>query len=362
MVNLNLALQDMQTLIEVESPSADLAACAKVVQVANELLTQRLGSAGEVITVAGRDHLWWGAEKPTVLLLGHIDTVWPIGSLKEIPFAINGDKLTGPGCVDMKSGVVQGIHAIAQANHDGVAFLLTTDEEIGSTTSRALIEKAAATAKAVLVLECAQHEALKTARKGTSDYKIIAHGLAAHAGLEPEKGINAGLAISEIALAVSQIGNAELGTTVTPTVIKAGTTTNTVPAQAELSIDVRCWSAAEQQRVDQNMRAISSNLPGIRIEVLGGINRPPMEASMSMELFALAKQLAPAAGVIELANAEVGGASDGNFTAALGIPTIDGLGAVGAGSHAQTEWVSVLAIEPRVKLLAAMITHLLKTN
>jgi glutamate carboxypeptidase len=362
MVNLKLALEDMQTLIETESPSENLAACSQVVEVANQLLAKRLGSAGKVISVQGRDHLWWGAEQPKVLLLGHIDTVWPIGTLAEIPFAINGDKLTGPGCVDMKSGVVQGIHALAEINSDQVAFLLTTDEEIGSTTSRALIEQAAASAAAVLVLECAQHEALKTARKGTSDYKVIAHGLAAHAGLEPEKGINAGLAISEIALSVSQIGNAELGTTVTPTVIKAGTTTNTVPAEAELSIDVRCWSASEQQRVDQAIKSVSSKLPGIKIEVRGGINRPPMESKMSMGLYEIAQELAPAAGVLDLKNAEVGGASDGNFTAALGIPTIDGLGAVGAGSHARNEWVSVAAIEPRVKLLAAMTAHLLKSN
>jgi glutamate carboxypeptidase len=362
MVNLKLALEDMQTLIETESPSENLAACSKVVEVANQLLEKRLGSAGKVITVQGRDHLWWGAEKPKVLLLGHIDTVWPIGTLAEIPFAITGDKLTGPGCVDMKSGVVQGIHALAEIDSDEIALLLTTDEEIGSTTSRALIEQAAASAVAVLVLECAQHEALKTARKGTSDYKVIAHGLAAHAGLEPEKGINAGLAISEIALSVSKIGNAELGTTVTPTVIKAGTTTNTVPAEAELSIDVRCWSASEQQRVDQTIKAISSTMPGIKIEVRGGINRPPMESKMSMGLYEIAQALAPAAGIPDLKNAEVGGASDGNFTAALGIATIDGLGAVGAGSHARTEWVSVAAIEPRVKLLAAMAAHLLKTN
>lgn len=351
----------MQTLIETESPSADLAACSEVVRVTNDMLTQRLGVPGKVMNVAGRDHLWWGEEKPKVLVLGHIDTVWPIGTLTEIPFAVTGDKLTGPGCVDMKSGVVQGIHAIAEANQSGVAYLLTTDEEIGSETSRKLIEQAAASAVAVLVLECAQNEALKTARKGTSNYEIVAHGLAAHAGLEPEKGINAGLAISEIALSVSKIGNMELGTTVTPTVIKAGTTTNTVPALAELSIDVRAWSAAEQQRVDREINAITSSIPGIKIEIKGGINRPPMESSMSMGLFGLAQEIAPTVGIENLANAEVGGASDGNFTAALGIPTIDGLGAVGAGSHARSEWVSVSAIEPRVKLLAGMITRLLES-
>lgn len=359
MVNLQSALADMQTLIEIESPSSDLDACARVVQVANQLLTQRLGTPGKVIQVDGRDHLWWGEEQPKVLVLGHLDTVWPIGTLKEIPFAINGDVLTGPGCVDMKSGVVQGIHAIAEAEKQGVGFLLTTDEEIGSATSRKLIESAAAYAKAVLVLECAQHEALKTARKGTSNYEIVAHGLASHAGLEPEKGINAGLAISEIALSVSRIGNPEIGTTVTPTVIKAGTTTNTVPAHAELSIDVRCWSVSEQQRVDQEIRAVSSTIPGIRIEVLGGINRPPMETKMSMGLYELAREIAPSVGIASLANAEVGGASDGNFTAALGVPTIDGLGAVGAGSHAKNEWVSLSAIVPRVNLLAGMITRLL---
>lgn len=361
MVNLKSVLADMQTLIETESPSADLAACSQVVAVANQMLQERLGSTGKVITVDGRDHLWWGSDKPKVLLLGHLDTVWPIGTLSEIPFAVNGDVLTGPGCVDMKSGVVQAIHGIAAANHPEVALLLTTDEEIGSTTSRNLIETAAASAVAVLVLECAQHEALKTARKGTSNYEIVAHGLATHAGLEPEKGINAGLAISEIALKVSQIGNPKLGTTVTPTVIKAGTTTNTVPDLASLSIDVRAWSAVEQQRVDQEIKEINSTIPGIKIEVLGSINRPPMESKMSMGLYELAKEIAPSVGITDLANAEVGGASDGNFTAAIGVPTIDGLGAVGAGSHARNEWVSISAIEPRVNLLAGMITRLLNT-
>jgi glutamate carboxypeptidase len=352
----------MQTLIELESPSADLEACAAVVAAANEMLLQHLGSKGRVINVSGRDHLWWGVEEPKVLVLGHLDTVWPIGTITEIPFAINGDALTGPGCVDMKSGVVQGIHAIAQVENAQVALLLTTDEEIGSETSRKLIETAAANAAAVLVLECAQNEALKTARKGTSNYEIVAHGLAAHAGLEPEKGINAGLAISEIALSVSRISNSELGTTVTPTVIRAGTTTNTVPAQAQLSIDVRAWSQSEQQRVDTEIRAIQSSIPGIKIEVLGGINRPPMESKMSLDLFKLAQQLAPEIGIPNLECAEVGGASDGNFTAALGVPTIDGLGAVGAGSHARTEWVSVSAIVPRINLLSEMITQLLKSK
>lgn len=352
----------MQTLIETESPSADLAACERVIRVANNMLLERLGSAGKVINVAGRDHLWWGAEKPKILLLGHLDTVWPIGTLTEIPFAIDGDKLTGPGCVDMKSGVVQAIHAIAEVKSDEIALLLTTDEEIGSETSRGLIETAAANAVAVLVLECAHDEALKIARKGTSNYEIIAHGLAAHAGLEPEKGINAGLAISEIALSVSKIGNPELGTTVTPTLIKAGTTTNTVPALAELSIDVRCWSAVEQQRVHSEINAITSSIPGIKIEVRGAINRPPMETAMSEKLFDLAQSVAAELGISKLTSAAVGGASDGNFTAALGVPTLDGLGAVGAGSHARNEWVSVSAIEPRVKLLAGMITRLLDSN
>lgn len=362
MVNLNDVLADMQSLIELESPSADLTACGQVVELTNEMLFSRLGKKGRVITVSGRDHLWWGSENPKVLLLGHIDTVWPIGTLKEIPFAINGDVLTGPGCVDMKSGVVQAIHAIAQINHPDVALLLTTDEEIGSETSRKLIEDAARGAIAVLVLECAQHEALKTARKGTSNYEIVANGLASHAGLEPEKGINAGLAISEIALSVNKIGNAELGTTVTPTVISAGTTTNTVPARAQLSIDVRAWSIDEQKRVDSEIKAVSSSLPGIKIEVLGSINRPPMESRMSMGLFELAQEVAKDLGLPKLENAQVGGASDGNFTAALGIPTIDGLGAVGTGSHAKSEWVSVSAILPRINLLAGMITRLLKAN
>jgi glutamate carboxypeptidase len=359
MVDLKAVLQDMQTLIEVESPSEDLKACLDVVITANQILENRLGSKGKLIEVAGRTHLWWGSDTPQVLLLGHLDTVWPLGSISEIPFNVASDKLTGPGCVDMKCGVVQGIHAIKLALDPRIALLLTTDEEIGSKTSRALIEKAAASAKGCLVLECAQDGALKIARKGTSDYKIIAHGLASHAGLEPEKGINAGVAISEIVLNIQKIANSDLGTTVTPTVIHAGTTTNTVPAKAELSIDVRSWSIAEQQRVDLEVRKITSTVPGIKIEVTGGVNRPPMEKSMSESLYQLATEVVKDLELESIGAAEVGGASDGNFTAALGTKTIDGLGAVGAGSHAKTEWVSVTDIEPRVKLLAGMISKLL---
>jgi glutamate carboxypeptidase len=238
--------------------------------------------------------------------------------------------------------------------------LLTADEEIGSPSSRALIEDTAAGAGAALILEPSAGAALKTARKGVSNYRVTVHGRAAHAGLEPEKGANATVEMAFAVLAVSALARPRSGTTVTPTVLRSGTATNVVPAEAVLQVDVRTATPEEQARVDVALRGLIAAVPGTTIEVTGGPNRPPLPASASADLFERAQRIAQHLGQAPLTSIEVGGGSDGNFTAALGVPTLDGLGAVGGGAHAEGEHVVLAAIPERIALLAGLVTDLLK--
>jgi len=260
---------------------------------------------------------------------------------------------------------VQAIHALSGLLADGVdltgsCLLVTGDEEIGSPTSRALIEEEARGCAACFVLEGAGSAgALKTGRKGTSAYRFDITGRAAHAGIEPEKGINAGVELSHLILAVAAMGVPETGTTVTPTVAVVGTTTNTVPAAAFLEIDVRVSSQAEQDRVDQQLRSVRPTLTGAVLTVSGGPNRPPMEPASGAALFARADELSQRYGWGALTQTTVGGASDGNFTAGIGVPTLDGLGAVGGGAHADDEHVLVDLLVPRTQLLMALLTDVL---
>ncbi|WP_394619959.1 M20 family metallopeptidase [Lentzea sp. JNUCC 0626] len=350
-------LNDIERLVSCESPSDDLAAVARSAEVTAEVGAALLGAEPERIVVDGRTHLRWrlGSGPRKVLLLGHHDTVWPIGTLARIPFGVTGGVLRGPGCFDMKTGLAMIFHAVAAAGcPDGTTILVTGDEEIGSPSSRDLIETEAQAHQAVLVTEgSADGGALKTERKGTSMYEVTLHGRAAHAGLEPERGVNATIEAAHQILAVAGLADPVLGTTVVPTVLSSGTTTNTVPAQGSFKIDVRVRTLAEQQRVDADMRALRPVLDGSEVEVSGGPNRPPMEPTMTTALFERAERLLP--GVTQAA---VGGASDGNFTAGLGIPTLDGLGAVGGGAHAENEHVLVSEIGPRTDLLAALVKEL----
>ena len=354
-------LEELEALVEVESPSADEAATERAARLVDDLLLAHLGSRGRWLADGGRGHLLWSGGGPvSVLLLGHVDTVWPTGTTARWPFRLEGGRATGPGVFDMKAGLVQGIHALAGLDDlTGVALLVTTDEEVGSPTSRALVESTARGARAALVLEPSAGGALKSARKGVSTYELVVHGRAAHAGLEPEKGANAGVELAGQLLRVLKLADPRLGTTVTPTLLSAGTTSNTVPASGRLALDVRAAVPAEQDRVDRALRSLVPAVPGTRLELLGGPNRPPLDPAAAAELVLRARRVASELGLPPLADVAVGGGSDGNLTAGVGVPTLDGLGAVGDGAHAEGEHVLVDAMPQRAALVGRLVQELL---
>lgn len=359
-VGLDTLLADVEELVTCESPSDDLAAVARSADVVAALGERILGVAPERFVVDGRTHLRWRFGEPRVLVLGHHDTVWPLGSLQRHPFRVAEGVLRGPGCFDMKAGVVLALHAVAALpDRDGVSVLITGDEELGSGSSQELIEAEAAGCVAALVLEAAaEGGALKVARKGVSLYRVVVSGRAAHAGLEPERGVNASIEAARLLLRVAELGDADLGTTVTPTVMSGGRTTNTVPDEAVFAVDVRVRTTAEQDRVDAAMRALAPALPGASVRIDGGPNRRPMEESASAALFARAIAIADAAGLTPFRGVAVGGASDGNLTAGIGVPTLDGLGAVGGGAHADDEHLIVSFLPERLILLTGLLTEL----
>jgi glutamate carboxypeptidase len=353
-------LDDVAELVRIESPSSDPAAVTRCQQRFADLLVERTGVPASLVEVEGVTHLSWAVGEPRVLLLGHLDTVWPHGTLERLPFAVEDDRMTGPGVFDMKTGAAMMLHALAGLDDlDGMAVLLTGDEEVGAPTSRALIEDTARDARAVLVLEAAQGEAVKVARKGVGTYRLEVTGRAAHAGLEPEAGANALVELAHQVLAITGLRDADAGTTVTPTVTTAGTTMNTVPARAEAAVDSRAWTPDEQQRVDAALRALAPQVDGCTLTLHGGINRPPLTEATTRALFDRACRVAADLGLPPLASATVGGASDGNFAGALGVPTLDGLGAVGHGAHAEDEHVRVSALPDRTRLLTALCADLL---
>ncbi|MFF5207032.1 M20 family metallopeptidase [Streptosporangium sp. NPDC000396] len=369
-MNLDRMLQDLEELVVCESFSADHEAVARSAGVVADQGYGKLGARPETIVIDGVTHLRWAFGTPRVLLVGHHDTVWPIGTLERHPWSLVDGIARGPGVFDMKAGLVQMFHALAALpSLDGVCVLVTGDEEVGSRSSRALIEESARGCAATFVLEAgADGGALKTARKGTSNYEITVYGKAAHAGLEPHKGANAGIELAHQILALSTLASTVndgatlngLGpTTVTPTVLSGGTTTNTVPALASVEVDVRVPTTAAQARVDELMRVLIPRVPGTRLEVSGGPNRPPLEEASSARLFELACRIAKDSGMEPLRGVAVGGASDGNFTAGIGCPTLDGLGAVGGGAHAAHEHVLVAEMPGRARLLSGLVASVL---
>jgi glutamate carboxypeptidase len=358
-------LDDLRTLVECESPSADHAAVARSADIVAGIGAALLGFDPERIVVEGVTHLRWRCGGDTrALVLAHHDTVWPVGSLATHPFTIEGGMLRGPGSFDMKAGLTMAFHAIAALpDPAGVTLLVTGDEEVGSTTSRALIESAAAGARAVFVLEAsADGGALKLARKGVSTYEVVVTGRAAHAGLEPERGANAAIELAHQVLAIATLADPDAGTTVTPTVLAAGTTVNTVAALGSVHVDVRAWTTAEQERVDAAIHSLMSHVQGTVLEIRGGPNRPPLEQSASAGLFAQAQAIAADLGMPPLTGAAVGGGSDGNFTAGIGVPTLDGLGAVGGGAHADDEHVVLAELEPRTRLLTGLLGRAIEAD
>ncbi len=354
-------IEDLQKLVELESPSEDLKACRAVVELAVKIADENLNSAAEIVEENGRPVFWWGSKNPKIVLLAHLDTVWPTGSYLPT-WSVTGDIAKGPGVFDMKAGFLQAIYAVKEISdaHSKVAIIATTDEELGSQTSRALIERVSKSASAVLVLEASLNGKVKTGRKGTAMYQIALHGRASHAGLEPEKGINATTEIAAIVIEVAKLANPEFGTTVVPTVMRAGTTTNTVPALATLDIDIRSFSAAELIRVDRSIKSLVAAHSEAKLEVTGGINRPPLETSATLELYEILEKVASEIGMQPIGHASVGGASDGNFAAAAGARVLDGLGAVGDGAHAPHEQILLSSIPSRVKLLTAFIKELIR--
>lgn len=262
----------VRRLIECESPSADDEAVARSADVVEDVGTALLGVAPERIIVDGCTHLRWRFGVVTrVLLLAHHDTVWPVGTLTRLPFSVQDGVMRGPGSFDMKTGLAMMLHAIAALDdREGVTLLVTGDEETGSRRSRALIEETARGASAALVAEASEQGAWKAARKGVAMYEFVVHGRAAHAGLEPERGVNATIALAHLALAATALSDPGTGTTVTPTRADAGTTGNTVPAEARLFVDVRAWSLAELERVDAALRSHISPVPEARLTVHGG--------------------------------------------------------------------------------------------
>ncbi len=304
-----------------------------------------------------------GGAGSRVMLLGHFDTVWDVGTLKTMPFREERGRLWGPGVLDMKTGIVQMLFAISTLRgvQGGlprpVTVLLVTDEEVGSESSRAITEGIAKECAAVFVLEPSfgLQGALKTARKGVGDYTVKVTGKAAHAGLDFDKGASAILELSRQLLKIEKFTQLKKGITVNPGVIRGGTRNNVIAAEASVDVDIRITQMSQAAGLARKFRGLKAIDRRCKLQVEGGVNRPPLERTEAVaKLFAMAKSLGREIG-LNLKEASVGGGSDGNFTAGLGIPTLDGLGAPGEGAHAVNESVVVDHLVPRTALLARLI-------
>jgi glutamate carboxypeptidase len=354
----------LAALVGAESPSADPDACASCAAVADDLALRIVRRRAEQVVCKGRTHLRWRfGDRTRVLLVGHLDTVWPAGTLARWPFSVADGRASGPGVFDMKAGVVQMLFALGllgeQRSLDGVTMVLTTDEELGSLTSRAFLCEEARGAEAALVLEPSAGGALKTERKGVAVYRLDVVGRAAHAGLHPERGVNAALEVSEAVVELARLARPFAGTTVTPSLMNAGTATNTVPPSASAHFDVRFTTLDEAERVDAGFAAVQSRHPDARLAAEREVFVPPLERAASRGLFVRAQRVASDLGLGNLGEASVGGGSDGNHIAALGVPTLDGLGAIGDHAHAEGEFVVVPAMAERSALVAALVDDLL---
>lgn len=371
LANHDWLLELIETLVAMESPSDDPAAVNRC----GAELASRLEALGGTITridspTAG-DHLRaaFGSGSRQILLLGHFDTVWPVGQLRQMPLKREGGKLYGPGVFDMKAGI--GLATLAtralidrgELTDCQIVMLWTTDEEIGSTTSRGLIEIEAAKSDAVLVFEPSlPGGALKTSRKGVGQFEMITRGVAAHAGLDPGKGISAIRELARQITAIDDLQDPASGVTLTVGMVSGGTRANVVPAEARATIDARAITRADADRVQKLMHALQPQIAGADVEVTGGFDRPPLERTPAIvKLFEQARSVAAEIGV-RLEEGSAGGGSDGNFTAALGIPTLDGFGAIGDGAHALHEHVDIDALVPRAATIAGLLSRLLSSS
>jgi glutamate carboxypeptidase len=364
--SLDASITDIANLVSIESPSRDAERVSASARAVADLIARETGLTAELVDSPVGPHVTVRASaRPAVLFLGHHDTVHKVGTLDALPFTNEAGVLRGPGVFDMKAGIVQAVHATRMLRESGVdlahvSMLFTADEEVGSKTSRGLVEEMARGVDAVLVLEpSADGGALKIARKGTGTFEVVITGRASHAGLEPEKGINALVELSHQVQRITGFGNPAVGTTVTPTVASAGTTDNTVPDSATILVDARVVTPDEKQRVEALMNGLTPVIEGASIAVTGGLHRPPMHESMSARLFDVARTVAKEIDGRDVTGIAVGGGSDGNFTAAIGIPTLDGLGAVGGGAHGENEHVIADTIPFRTALVAGIAARVI---
>lgn len=359
--SLDEMLADLEALVSMESPSRDIERVTAHAQALSEMMERLLGSAPTLIDSPVGPHVHWkGKGEPKVLILGHHDTVHPVGTLAAIPFSTEAGIARGPGVFDMKAGIVQALHAVASLpDSSHIEILLSSDEEIGSKESRALIEERALACGAVLVLEpSADGGALKIGRKGTGTIAVHLEGRASHAGLEPEKGINSLVELATLIPQIIAIADPAMGTTVTPTLASAGTADNVVPANTTLTVDIRVAVPEEKPRVEAAFAKLTVANPDVKLSLSGGIGRPPMHESAAAELMPLAQNVATQIGLGTIDGIVVGGGSDGNFTAAVGVQTLDGLGAVGGGAHGADEHVIILTMPERAALLAGLCQEL----
>ncbi|MGH2710711.1 MAG: M20 family metallopeptidase [Actinomycetota bacterium] len=341
----------LRRLVEAESFSTDREGVELCGNIIDELCRDMLGSGTETI---GSNRIWRRQGERPVLLLCHYDTVWPRGTLAEFPFTVDDGVARGPGVFDMKGGIVQCLWAVREVTDGPITILFTGDEEIGSPASRSLIEEEALNSRAVLVLEPAEGTSLKLARKGTGTFRVDIRGRASHAGLAPEQGINSALELADQIRVIDGMGRPDEGTTVTVTMLGGGSANNVVPESAWCAVDLRMWSAEEAERIDRGLHALEPIREGATISISGGVNRMPMERKTTEELYRRVVELG-----YDFGAAEVGGASDGNFTAALGVPTLDGLGSVGGGAHARDEHVLVEEMPRRAEMVARLLESLL---
>ena len=359
--NLEAMIDDVSTLVTSESPSRDIERLNAQAQLLSEMMTRLLGRAPVLIDSPVGPHVHWsGGGEPKVLILGHHDTVHPVGTLQRLPFSYADDVLRGPRVFDMKAGIVQALHGVAALEDSShIEILLTADEEIGSRASKDLLIERARACGAVLVLEpSADGGALKVGRKGTGTFFLTIDGRASHAGLEPEKGVNSLMELAQLLPRIAALSDPAQGTTVSPTLAHAGTADNVIPAQTTCAVDVRVAIPEEKPRVEAGFAALTLQHPEARLTIEGGIGRPPMHHYAADYLFALARDVARSIELGDIEGFVVGGGSDGNFTADAGVETLDGLGAVGGGAHGDSEHVIASTMPGRAALIAGLCQEL----